>query len=156
MSSGRKSPTSRVEFNEGEKAKKTQFGNILEQIDHFVEQLGNDTKWIDRENVLSKTIMESMNCFDENEEDMATRIESKKFQHFSPYYQYLEQSQRDIDNLEVSISPFLVFFFSTPLYSYPNDHVLHRAINNKNFKTLLNKIYLWSNSMKSKRNWNDA
>ena len=51
----------------------------------------------------AKTIMESMNCFDDNEEDMADRIESKKFQNFSSYYQHLEQSQRDIDNLEVRI-----------------------------------------------------
>ena len=103
MSSGRKSPISRVEFNEGEKAKKTQFGNILEQINHFVEQLSSETKWAERENILSKTIMESMNCFDDNEEDMADRVESKKFQNFSSYYQHLEQSQRDIDNLEVRI-----------------------------------------------------
>ena len=47
--------------------------------------------------------MESMNCFDDNEEDMADRVESKKFQNFSSYYQHLEQSQRDIDNLEVRI-----------------------------------------------------
>ena len=33
---------------------------------------------------LSKTIMESMNCFDDNEEDMADRIESKKFQKTFP------------------------------------------------------------------------
>ena len=92
MSLGRKSPISRVEFNEGEKAKKTQFGNILEQIDHFVEQLSSQTKWAERENILSKTIMESMNCFDDNEEDMADRIESKKFQNFSSYYQHLEQT----------------------------------------------------------------
>ena len=45
MSSGRKSPISRIEFNEGEKAKKTQFGNILEQINHFVEQLSSEKKW---------------------------------------------------------------------------------------------------------------
>ena len=47
--------------------------------------------------------MESMNCFDDNEEDMADRIESKKFQNLSSYYQHLEQSQRDIDILEVRI-----------------------------------------------------